>query len=229
MCVWKCGACCCVKLCHAGSEQHMNTTHARARAHTHSLFLTHKIVLSFSHTCFIQHLHTSSAYTLDTTHTHTHTQQVRSLAMLALSNTTLALQPSNPALITVAPSIEISGDVHITVTCMPGHIVTSSLSSFTLSPPRKLVGRDVPVALGLRVVLSETSQRFPRIGRGRIVELLSANLDMVSVVWDVRQSMPAETMPVGLGGVYSLAVAEVGAYLRIPFGTLTRCLGLNSH
>ena len=38
-------------------------------------------------------------------------------------------------------------------------------------PPRMLVGRDVPVMVGLRVVLAEAYQRIPRLAQGTIIKV----------------------------------------------------------
>lgn len=75
-------------------------------------------------------------------------------------------------------------------------------------------------------------QRFPRIGRGTIVDILSDNLDLVSVSWDSLPALAPEPIPVGLGGVYSLAqfedisitvsLAQIG-----PSGSTS--LGLSAH
>jgi len=133
---------------------------------------------------------------------------VRSMAGFTLSSGTVALQPGVQFPLTIAPSLEISAELTVSVSLSPPGIATVAPSTLTFAPPRQLIGLAVPVTVGLRVVLSEGSQRFPRVGPGTITALLSDNLDEVSVAWDSRAGQPDEALPVGLGGVFSLALLE---------------------
>jgi hypothetical protein len=64
------------------------------------------------------------------------------------------------------------------------------------------------------------------------MEILSDNLDLVSVAWDSLPSLDPEPVPVGLGGVYSLAQYEdisitVSLAQTGPSGATS--LGLSAH
>lgn len=135
--------------------------------------------------------------------------QVRSLAGFIIHNRSIDLQPGIPSTITITPSHEISSDLELAIEFDIDNIVTAIPSTFTISPPRQLIGSDIPVSIGLRVVLSEKSQRFPRVGPGEIKELLSDNLDLVAVAWDSLPDSDPEEMRVGLDGIFSLALEEV--------------------
>lgn len=202
------------------------------------------------------------------------TVSVRSMAGFTLSTGNIDLQPGVPLPLTIIPSIEISAPVVVSITLENPGVAEATPSTITFNPPRRLVGIDVLVQVGTRVVLSEGSQvssaypiplynpkspnlkdptghlpvsstlniessslnagaqRFPRIGAGTIMEILSDNLDLVSVAWDSLPSLDPEPVPVGLGGVYSLAQYEdisitVSLAQTGPSGATS--LGLSAH
>ena len=86
------------------------------------------------------------------------TVSVRSMAGFTLSTGNIDLQPGVPLPLTIIPSIEISAPVVVSITLENPGVAEATPSTITFNPPRRLVGIDVLVQVGTRVVLSEGSQ-----------------------------------------------------------------------
>ena len=131
---------------------------------------------------------------------------VRTLAKLTLTPNLVTLQPLTSVAIRVVPSIEIDSDLSIVVASTDSSIMTVSPPTLNFSPPRQLIGSGVNVAVGIRVVLSERFQVYPRLGVGVIVKILNDNLDMVSVDWE--NGPYGQSYAVGNQGQFTLALYE---------------------
>jgi hypothetical protein len=131
---------------------------------------------------------------------------VRTLATLTLMPSIITLEPLTTVEVKVFPSLEIDSVVSIKLGVNDSSVFTVSPSTLTFSPPRNLVGSGVNVEVGLRVVMAESFQVFPRAGVGRIVQILNDNLDLVAVDWD--NGPKKQQYSVGNGGVFMLAKYE---------------------
>jgi len=109
---------------------------------------------------------------------------VRTLATLTLSPSVITLQPLTSFSVTVVPKLEIDSVLTVSLDTTDAGVLTVTPSSLTFTPPRKRIGFGVNVQVGLRVVLTEEFQVFPRMGVGTIVKILNDNLDLVAVNWD---------------------------------------------
>jgi len=132
---------------------------------------------------------------------------VRTLAGFTFNPTYISLQPGTSVAVTIEPHILPQADIRYLLEISDPSVMTVSPATMTFSPPRMLVGKDLAVAVGMRVVLTEAFQVMPRIGDGTIIATLNDNLDMVAVNWDFGLSN--QTLSTGAGGVYMLAGAEV--------------------
>ena len=131
---------------------------------------------------------------------------VRTLSGFAVSPSYISLQPGTSVMVTIRPMLLPQADVEYVLEVSDPSVMTVSPSTLTFSPPRLLIGRDVVVKVGLRVVLSEEFQVLPRIGDGTIMLTLNDNLDLVTVDWDAGPQN--QTVSAGAGGVYMLAQAQ---------------------
>jgi hypothetical protein len=131
---------------------------------------------------------------------------VRALAGFHVSPSTGSLQPETSQVITIQPLIVPGADVYCMLEPSDPSVISVSPMNLIFSPPRILVGRDVPASIGLRVVLSESFQVIPRLGDGTITQTLNDNLDLVLVDWDGGPRN--QTLSTGAGGMFMLAAAE---------------------
>ena len=131
---------------------------------------------------------------------------MRTLAGFGVSPRYISLQPGTSVPVTIQPLIVPSGDVKYSLEVSDSSVMTVTPAQMMFSPPRMLVGKDVAVTVGLRVVLSEAFQAMPRVGDGTIIKALNDNLDKVAVDWDYGPQN--QTLSAGAGGVYMLARAE---------------------
>jgi len=131
---------------------------------------------------------------------------VRTLAGFAVSPSYISLQPGTSVIVTIKPMLVPQADVEYVLEVSHPSVISVSPATLTFSPPRLLVGRDVAVKVGLRVVLSEEFQVMPRLGDGTIMLTLNDNLDRVTVDWDAGPKN--QTLSAGAGGLYMLAQAQ---------------------
>ena len=131
---------------------------------------------------------------------------VRTLATLTLEPSRITLQPLTSHFIKVFPKIEIDSVLTVNIDTTDSSVLTVTPSSLTFVPPQNLIGSGVNVRVGLRVLLAEKFQVFPRLGVGTIVKILNDNLDLVAVDWD--SGLSGQEYAVGKGGEFMLAQYE---------------------
>ena len=132
---------------------------------------------------------------------------IRSLASFGLSSRSLILQPNSSISVNMTPTTEIASDVIVSLSISATNIVKITPVTFVFSPPRKLIGLTVSPVVGMLVVKSEQYQVWPRLGIGKIVEILNDNMNSVSVNWSSGVNMQENY--VGLRGHYMLALYEI--------------------
>ena len=131
---------------------------------------------------------------------------IRSLTGFAVSPQNISLQPQTSVTVSIAPLIVPGADVTCRIEVSDPAVISVSPEILVFSPPRVIVGKDVAVSVGQRVVLAEAFQVVPRLGDGTITQTLNDNLDSVVVVWDTGAQQ--QTVSTGAGGMFMLALAE---------------------
>jgi len=131
---------------------------------------------------------------------------VRTLATLDLAPSVITLQPLTSISVSVAPAIEIDSILSVSLGSTDSSVMTVSPLTLTFTPPRNLIGSGVNVAIGIRVVLAEKFQVYPRLGVGTIMRILNDNLDLVSVHWD--SGLKEQEYAIGNSGRFMLAQYE---------------------
>ena len=131
---------------------------------------------------------------------------IRTLASLTVTPSLITLQPLTSIAVKVAPAIEIDSVLTVNLATTDSNVMSVSPSTLTFHPPSNLIGNGVNVEIGLRVVVAEKFQVFPRLGTGTIIKILNDNLDLVSVDFD--NGLQDQTFSVGSGGEFMLALYE---------------------
>jgi hypothetical protein len=129
---------------------------------------------------------------------------VRTLGSFNLSTQKVILQDQKNMTISIRPNLEPSSDILVSVVVSDMSVLYVEPPTILISPPRILIGSNIPPRVGMQVVRSEAFQVWPRLGVGVIAQILNDNLDLVTVNWTA--GIKLQLNPVGRGGKFALAL-----------------------